>query len=127
MFVSAILAAGGRGARLGAATPKQLLALGDCTILQRSFETLAFHHAVDEIVVALPADRSAAPPQFLALRAKPVRVVSGGARRQGSVGNAFARILPLGEIVVICAASRPCGSPSLVTIVIEAAYSSGAA
>ena len=98
MFVSAILAAGGRGARLGAATPKQLLALGDCTILQRSFETLAFHHAVDEIVVALPADLAAAPPQFLALRAKPVRVVSGGARRQDSVANAFARISPLAEI-----------------------------
>src|SRR5207244_3514505 len=101
MFVSAILAAGGRGARLGAGTPKQLLTLGDRTILQRSFETLASHHGVDEIVVALPADLAAAPPQFLASRAKPVRVVNG--------------------------AARPFASAALFTSVIEAADASGAA
>jgi len=127
MFVSAILAAGGRGARLGAATPKQLLTLGDRTILQRSFETLASHHGVDEIVVALPADLAAAPPQFLASRAKPVRVVNGGARRQDSVANAFALISPLAEIVVIHDAARPFASAALFTSVIEAADASGAA
>ena len=40
MFVSAILAAGGRGARLGAGVPKQLLTLGGRSIVQRSFQTV---------------------------------------------------------------------------------------
>ena len=65
MFVSAILAAGGRGTRLGAATPKQLLTIGDRSILQRSFETLDAHDNIHEIVVALPADLAAVPPSFL--------------------------------------------------------------
>ena len=60
MYVSAILAAGGRGARVGAAMPKQLLALGDRTILQWSFDTIEAHDRIDEIVVALPADLAAA-------------------------------------------------------------------
>ena len=43
MFVSAIIAAGGRGTRLGAATPKQLLTVGDRSILQRSFDVVDQH------------------------------------------------------------------------------------
>src|SRR5437764_12677164 len=62
MFVSAILAAGGRGTRLGAATPKQLLIIGDRPILQRSFETLDAHDNIHEIAIALPAEIIASPP-----------------------------------------------------------------
>ena len=90
MFVSVILAAGGRGTRLGAATPKQMLTLGDRTILQRSFEVVEGHDRIDEIVVALPPDLAGSPPAFLVSARKPVRIVDGGARRQDSVANAFA-------------------------------------
>ncbi|MBE3072392.1 MAG: 2-C-methyl-D-erythritol 4-phosphate cytidylyltransferase, partial [Acidobacteria bacterium] len=38
MHVAAIIAAGGRGQRLGADRPKQLLLVGGRTILQRSVE-----------------------------------------------------------------------------------------
>ena len=81
MFVSAILAAAGRGTRLKAGTPKQMLALGDRTILQRSFDILERHNQVDEIVIALPQELAAAPPPFLISPRKPVRIVDGGARR----------------------------------------------
>jgi 2-C-methyl-D-erythritol 4-phosphate cytidylyltransferase / 2-C-methyl-D-erythritol 2,4-cyclodiphosphate synthase len=127
MFVSAILAAGGRGSRLGAVLPKQLLTLGDRTILQRSFDTLASHVRIDEIVVALPADLATAPPSFLASKEKPVRMVNGGERRQDSVANAFSQISPRAEIVVIHDAARPFASAALFSSVIDAADAAGAA
>jgi 2-C-methyl-D-erythritol 4-phosphate cytidylyltransferase/2-C-methyl-D-erythritol 2,4-cyclodiphosphate synthase len=127
MFVSAILAAGGRGARLGAPMPKQLLALGDRTILQRSFETIDAHQGISEIVVALPRALAVSPPAFLKSVAKPVRVVEGGARRQDSVRNAFGKISEQAEVIVIHDAARPFATPGLFTSVIDAADASGAA
>src|SRR5438874_10666059 len=56
IFVSAIIAAGGRGERFGAATPKQLLTVGDRTILERSVTAFLAHPAIGEVIVALPAD-----------------------------------------------------------------------
>jgi 2-C-methyl-D-erythritol 4-phosphate cytidylyltransferase / 2-C-methyl-D-erythritol 2,4-cyclodiphosphate synthase len=127
MFVAAILAAGGRGARLGALMPKQLLAIAGRTILQRSFETIEAHDGIDEIVVALPADLAAAPPAFLASRKKPVHIVDGGPRRQDSVANAFSKVSDRAEIVVIHDAARPLASAALFSSVIEAADAAGSA
>jgi 2-C-methyl-D-erythritol 4-phosphate cytidylyltransferase / 2-C-methyl-D-erythritol 2,4-cyclodiphosphate synthase len=128
MFVTAILAAGGRGARMGSPVPKQLLMLGDRSILQRSFDTLEAHERVDGIVVALPADMAASPPEFLRSKRKPVQVVDGGVRRQDSVANAFARIGPnLADVVIIHDAARPFASSTLFARVIDAAGSHGAA
>ena len=127
MFVSAILAAGGRGARLGAAVPKQLLTLGDRSILQRSFETIAAHDRIDEIVVALPPDLALSPPAFLTSATKTVRIVEGGARRQDSVANAFSKVSEEAEIIVIHDAARPLVTGALFSSVIEAADAAGAA
>jgi 2-C-methyl-D-erythritol 4-phosphate cytidylyltransferase/2-C-methyl-D-erythritol 2,4-cyclodiphosphate synthase len=127
MFVSAILAAGGRGTRLGAPTPKQLLSVGDRSILQRSFDTLDAHDNIHEIVVALPVDIAAAPPGFLVSSRKPVRIVGGGARRQDSVALAFARTAANADVVVIHDAARPFASADLFTRVILAASRGGAA
>ena len=127
MFVSAIIAAAGRGARLGAGSPKQLLALGDRTILQRSFDTLDRHDGIHEIVVALPPDLAASPPAFLTSSRKPVRVIDGGARRQDSVAKAFAQISGQAGVIVIHDAARPFASPDLFSRVIDAAARGGAA
>ena len=43
VHVTAIIAAGGRGERFGAGRPKQLLALGGVSILQRSVDALLAH------------------------------------------------------------------------------------
>jgi 2-C-methyl-D-erythritol 4-phosphate cytidylyltransferase/2-C-methyl-D-erythritol 2,4-cyclodiphosphate synthase len=127
MFVSAIIAAAGRGARLGAATPKQLLALGNRTILQRSFDTIVEHDGIHEIVVALPPDLASSPPPFLTSSRKPVRVVDGGARRQDSVANAFLQVSERAGVIVIHDAARPFASPDLFSRVIDAAARGGAA
>jgi 2-C-methyl-D-erythritol 4-phosphate cytidylyltransferase/2-C-methyl-D-erythritol 2,4-cyclodiphosphate synthase len=127
MFVSGIIAAGGRGTRLGAATPKQMLSLGDRTILQRSFDVVDAHHLINEIVIALPADLAACPPAYLVSAKKPVRIVDGGSRRQDSVAIAFGQVSTQADVVVIHDAARPLATPDLFSRVIEAAAAGGAA
>src|ERR671912_2723941 len=100
MFVSAILAAAGRGMRLGSATPKQMLALGERTILQRGFDIIESHDRFDEIVVALPPDLAWSPPAYLISSRKPVQIVDGGARRQDSVAKAYAHVSKSASVIV---------------------------
>ena len=127
MFVSAIIAAGGRGTRLGSATPKQLLTLGDRTILQRSFDVIDAHEDIHEIIVALPSELAWSPPPFLVSSKKPVRIVDGGSRRQDSVAKAFAEVSKRAGVIVIHDAARPFASADLFSRVIEAAAKGGAA
>lgn len=127
MFVSAILAAAGRGTRLGSATPKQMLAIGERTILQRSFDILDRHDQIDEIVIALPPDLAWSPPPYLISARKPVRIVDGGVRRQDSVARAFAEVSKSASVIVIHDAARPFATADLFTRVIEAAAKGGAA
>jgi 2-C-methyl-D-erythritol 4-phosphate cytidylyltransferase len=127
MFVSAIIAAAGRGVRLGAAAPKQMLPVGDRTILQRSFEIVEGHDLIDEIIVALPQELAASPPPFLVSTRKPVLIVDGGSRRQDSVARAFAQISPRTSLIVIHDAARPFASHDLFSRVIDAASNGGAA
>jgi 2-C-methyl-D-erythritol 4-phosphate cytidylyltransferase/2-C-methyl-D-erythritol 2,4-cyclodiphosphate synthase len=126
MFVSAIIAAGGRGQRFGSDVPKQLLMLGDRSVLERSVDLFLTHPEIDEVVVALPAELAADPPAYLRAAAKPLRVVAGGARRQDSVANAFESISPEADLIVIHDAARPLASAALVSRTIAAAAESGA-
>ncbi len=127
MHVSAIIAAGGRGARLGAGRPKQFLLLGGRPILQRSVDALLAHAQIRDLVVALPPELAAAPPGYLLGREKPLVVVEGGDRRQDSVANAFARVPPQADVVVIHDAARPLVTADLIDRTIAAAIADGAA
>lgn len=126
--VSALIAAGGRGLRLGAGLPKQFLDLGGRTILERSIEVFARHPGIAEVVVALPPD-DVAPMMARAreLGWSHVRCVEGGARRQDSVANAFRHVRPDATIVAIHDAARPFVSAGLVDRAIEGAIAHGAA
>ena len=126
MFVTAILAAGGRGRRFGARL-KQLVEIGGRPMLERSADAFLAHPAIDEIVVALPDQLVSNPPAYLRDRAKAIRVVGGGERRQDSVGNAFRAASPGSEVFVIHDAARPFVSADLITRTLEAAAESGAA
>jgi 2-C-methyl-D-erythritol 4-phosphate cytidylyltransferase/2-C-methyl-D-erythritol 2,4-cyclodiphosphate synthase len=127
MFVSAIIAAGGRGRRLGGPVPKQLLAVQGRSLLQRSVDLFLEHPMVDEIVVALPAEFAAEPPPYLTGTRKRVRVVAGGDRRQDSVARAFEAIDRDAEIIVVHDAARPFASLGLIERTINAASEAGAA
>jgi 2-C-methyl-D-erythritol 4-phosphate cytidylyltransferase/2-C-methyl-D-erythritol 2,4-cyclodiphosphate synthase len=133
MHVTAIIAAGGRGQRFGGAEPKQLLSVGGTPILARSVEAFASHPSVDALVIALPQDLADDPPAYLrsagafALRGKPCLIVSGGARRQDSVANAFHAAGKTTDVIVIHDAARPFASADLIARTIAAAAESGAA
>lgn len=125
--MSAIIAAGGRGLRVGNSTPKQLLSLAGRPILQRSVDAFLRCDRVTDIVVALPADLSAAPPAYLQSAVKPIEIVEGGGRRQDSVANAFARVADRADIVVVHDAARPLVSDAVIRRTIDAAVETGAA
>ena len=123
MHVSAIIAAGGRGARFGGPQPKQLQPLAGVPILKRTVDAFLNGYAFDEVVVALPSDLAANPPSYL----DDVIVVEGGERRQDSVAKAFAAVAPSSQVIVIHDAARPLVSPSLIERTIAAAVEHGAA
>ena len=127
MHVSAIIAAGGRGARLGGDSPKQFLFLGGRPILQRSVDAFVLSDRITDVVVALPHDLVGSAPDYLRGRSKPVEIVEGGARRQDSVANAFALVAGRADVVVIHDAARPLVSADLIRRVVDAAVEFGAA
>jgi len=127
VFVSAIIAAGGRGLRLGGARPKQLLEVGGRAVLDRSVAAFAGHPEVDEVVVALPAELAADPPAYLKHAGRAVKIVAGGARRQDSVARAFVAIDDRADLVVVHDAARPFVTAALIARTIAAAAESGAA
>lgn len=126
MFVSAILAAGGRGARLGADRPKQFLEIGGRTILELSIAAVAASDRIDEIIVALPEDHLERAKTWPAA-ARPMTFVAGGARRQDSVARAFATASRRAEVIVIHDAARPFVTAALIARTIDGAVSHGAA
>lgn len=126
MHVTAIIAAGGSGRRLGTAVPKQLLEIGGRTILERSVAAFASHPRVTEVIVAVPADLAATPPAWIG-RYERVHLVEGGSRRQDSVAAAFDRVASAADVVLVHDAARPFVSSDLITRCIDAAQRFGGA
>ncbi|CAN5751453.1 bifunctional 2-C-methyl-D-erythritol 4-phosphate cytidylyltransferase/2-C-methyl-D-erythritol 2,4-cyclodiphosphate synthase [soil metagenome] len=125
MHVTAIIAAGGSGTRLGAEVAKQFLDLDGRPLLEHSVRAFAGHPRISELIVALPAGAVAAPPAWLSASPK-VRIVAGGALRQDSVANAFESITE-SDVVLIHDAARPFVSADLISRSIDAALAFGAA
>jgi 2-C-methyl-D-erythritol 4-phosphate cytidylyltransferase/2-C-methyl-D-erythritol 2,4-cyclodiphosphate synthase len=129
VHVSAIIAAGGRGSRFGSPHPKQILMLRGRPVLRRSVEAFVAAGCVTDIVVALPGELVANPPEYLRAGpgGKPIEIVEGGLRRQDSVARAFARVSSRADVVVIHDAARPLVSVALIEQTVAAAAESGAA
>lgn len=127
MYVVAILAAAGRGERLGAGVPKPLVALGGRTILECSLDAFDASDRVHEIVAVLPPELADAPPPALARVRKPLFVVTGGPRRQDSVANGFDHVSERADVVVVHDAARPFVTADLIARAVDAAFESGAA
>lgn len=123
LHVTAIIAAGGAGRRLGADVPKQLIELGGRTLLARSLSAFLTHPRVTDVVVALPPDLAAAPPAWL----NGAKVVTGGPRRQDSVANAFDAVASTTDVVLVHDAARPFVSHEVISRTIDGALAHGAA
>ena len=127
MYVVAIIAAGGRGRRLGRDRPKQLLEIGGRSLLDRSLEPFDRSDRIDEVIVVLPRELATDPPAVLGRLRKPVQVVPGGSRRQESVASGFDRVPGHADVVVVHDAARPFVTEALIARTVDAAFESGAA
>src|SRR5262249_1623884 len=108
--------------------PKQLMSVGGRPILERAVAAFVGHPAIHEVVVALPEELVADPPEYLhSAEAFALRIVRGGARRQDSVANGFRAASPQSDLIVIHDAARPFASADLISRTIAAASESGAA
>jgi 2-C-methyl-D-erythritol 4-phosphate cytidylyltransferase / 2-C-methyl-D-erythritol 2,4-cyclodiphosphate synthase len=125
MYVSVIIAAGGRGRRLGAPVPKQALELGGQPMLAWSVEAFLRSARVNEVVVAVPPEWLGDPPAYL--NRPRVRMVAGGERRQDSVANGFDAIAEQADVVLVHDAARPFVDEPLIGRAIDAAAEAGAA
>jgi 2-C-methyl-D-erythritol 4-phosphate cytidylyltransferase/2-C-methyl-D-erythritol 2,4-cyclodiphosphate synthase len=127
MQIAAIIAAGGRGLRLGVGRPKQLVEVGGRPILQHSVDTFLASDRFSQIVVVLPPELVSDPPACLQARGPRLQLIGGGARRQDSVANGFDRLAGGVEVIVVHDAARPFVDRDLIDRTLDAAIETGAA
>jgi 2-C-methyl-D-erythritol 4-phosphate cytidylyltransferase len=114
--VGAVVAAGGRGERLGAAVPKALVAVGGEALVVLACRAMR-EAGIDEVVVAAPADCVAEVESSVAGTA---RVVAGGVTRTESVRRALDELSSDVDIVLVHDAARALAPASLVRRVVAA-------
>lgn len=112
----AVVPAAGSGVRLGAGVPKAFFLLGGMTLVERAVAGLRESGVVDEVVVAVPPDRTDEAKLILGQSAT---VVAGGADRVESVRLALDSVGE-SEFVLVHDAARPLTPPALVVRVVEA-------
>ena len=113
----AIIAAGGRGSRLGAEVPKFELELGGKPLLAYSLEAFQAAPSIETIVLVVPPDRlqTWASSRLRELGvSKPVVTVAGGATRRRSVGLGLQALAAESGVVLVHDAARPLVTGDLV-------------
>jgi 2-C-methyl-D-erythritol 4-phosphate cytidylyltransferase len=109
LSVWAVLAAAGRGERLGSDRPKAFARLGGRPLLAESLERLEGSEWIEFIVIAAPAEWEE-PAILLAEElgaGKVSSVVTGGASRSESVREALAEVADDAAVVLVHDAARP--------------------
>lgn len=128
--VAILLLASGRGLRMGTATPKVFLKLGNTTVLGRCLRRLQKLVDGPQIILAVHAEYRATHlqpllPEFERLGL--TDVVDGGSTRQESMQNALAACAPDRDLIVIHDAARPFFSVAAARQALHRAAEIGAA
>lgn len=118
--VAVVVAAGGSGRRMGGMR-KQYLELAGKPVLLRALEPFLGIASVRWIIVALPSDDVADPPEFLVSLGDRVRLVAGGHERTDSVRAALQAVPEEADVVLIHDAARPLVTPDVIERAIQAA------
>ena len=120
MSVWAILAAAGRGDRLGLDRPKAFAALNDRPLIAESLERLDASDWIEGIVVAAPPEWE--EPCILVAEeisaGKVAETVTGGETRSESVRNALEQIPEEAAVVLVHDAARPLVTDAVVERVV---------
>lgn len=122
MSVWAILAAAGRGDRLGLDRPKAFAPLNDRPLIAESLERLDASEWIEGIVVAAPPEWE--EPCILVAEevaaGKVAETVPGGASRSESVRAALAKVPEEAAVVLVHDAARPLVTDEVIERVITA-------
>lgn len=103
-----VVAAAGKGTRIGGGAPKQYRALGGVPVVLRALRPFTAHPEVAQVALVLPPSEVAAPPPFLReLRGHGLALVAGGAERSDSVRAGLAALRDECTIVLVHDAARP--------------------
>ncbi len=118
-FISVILVAGGVGARMKCATPKQYLLLEGKPLVLHSFFLFAALPTVGEIIVVCEEQYR---HLFPLMEFPEVRFAFPGPRRQDSVWNGFCETSPAADLICIHDSARPFLSREDCQAVFEAGH-----
>jgi 2-C-methyl-D-erythritol 4-phosphate cytidylyltransferase len=121
---AAVVVAGGAGTRLGGSVRKQYLHLAGVPVLLRAVRAFTLHPAVAQVVVVLPADDAASPPEWLAELG--VTIAAGGAERGDSVWSGLAAVTADVDRVLVHDGARPLVTREVVDRVLAACGDAGA-
>lgn len=130
MKTVAIIPAGGSGSRMGMGVPKQYLPLAGIPLLVHTLRVFQHSALIDDILLVVPeADvpnvRTELVEKFGLTHVS--LVLAGGARRQDSVRNALFHVREDHEIVIVHDGARPFVTDMLISRVVAAAETDGAA
>ena len=122
--VIALIAAAGRGTRLGAEVPKAYVELRGRTLLERSVRALLASGVVDEVIVLVSPDMEPEAARIIGrigiagaqdtTNAAPIRLVHGGSERADSVWAGLQAIPDDDAVVLIHDAARALTPPAMV-------------
>jgi 2-C-methyl-D-erythritol 4-phosphate cytidylyltransferase/2-C-methyl-D-erythritol 2,4-cyclodiphosphate synthase len=128
-MIAAVIAAGGRGARVGGRMPKQFLRLDGKPILLHTVERILELSDLAQVVIAAPAGHIRRTREIIRPlpAGVPVTFVRGGRERQDSVQIAVARVRPGIGIILVHDAVRPLCDRATMERVVQAARETGGA
>ncbi|HZK31987.1 MAG TPA: 2-C-methyl-D-erythritol 4-phosphate cytidylyltransferase [Corynebacterium sp.] len=125
--VYAVVAAAGRGTRLGAEVPKAFVPLRGRTLVERSVTAMITSAIIDEVIVLVSPDMESYARELLtraglldATAEIPVRLIHGGGERADSVWAGLQAIGESDAVVLIHDAARALTPPGMIARVARA-------
>lgn len=117
--VGVVVTAAGRGERMGGGPPKQFRELGGVPLLLRALGPFLARPDVAHLVVVLPAESAAAPPEWLhGMADARVSITAGGRERMDSVEAGLRALPPSCRVVLVHDGARPFPDPGVIEAVI---------
>ena len=126
--VATIVVAAGQGVRFGGQTPKQFQLIAGVPMVLRALRPFSSHPEVIQVVLVLPPEHAARPPEFLrdladvpssaSSAASALTIVAGGPHRGDSVRAGLSALTAECTVVLVHDGARPFAERSVIDAVI---------
>ena len=129
MKISVIIAAAGKGKRMGKGYNKQYILLGDKPIVAHTIEVFENMDLIDEIILVVGKGETGSAEKDIIYKynfKKVVKIVEGGAERGDSVYNGLKAVNTDCDIVLVHDGVRPFIAENIIEKSIETAKDAGA-